>query len=120
MSKGSRVKAQKQAQQEASLAASREQKAEQQDKPATAHSAFSDPKNINWVLISGAMALTVIVLLFLPQQLGAGITSVYSIMLWTGLFGTTLFRYMGKSGWIGFISGSVVGMLLHIFAPLLA
>ncbi|MBT1451489.1 hypothetical protein KJ365_11420 [Glaciecola sp. XM2] len=74
---------------------------------------------MNWVILSGAMAAMVIVLMFMPQQLGAGITSVYSIMLWTGLFGLTLFRYFGKKGMTGFFTGSVAGMLLHIFAPVL-
>ena len=65
------------------------------------------------------MAVTVIVLLFMPQQLGAGITSVYSIMLWTGMFGATLARYTGKNGWMGFLVGSAFGMVIHIFAPLI-
>jgi VIT1/CCC1 family predicted Fe2+/Mn2+ transporter len=116
MSKGSRVKAQKQA---ASLA--RETSLEHADKPSSkpTYNAFTNPKNINWVLLSGAMAVTVLVLMFLPQQLGSGLTSVYSIMLWTGLFGATLSRYLGKNGWMGFLTGSIVGMVIHIFAPVI-
>ncbi|MGQ8366455.1 hypothetical protein [Glaciecola sp. 1036] len=80
---------------------------------------FHNKKNIMWVVLSGSMAVVITTLLFLPQQLGAGITSVYSLMLWYGLFGLTLFRYMDKKGAIGFLSGSVIGMLVHIFSPVI-
>lgn len=121
MSKGSRVKAEKQASAAAQESEQQAQQAKKEAEQANApkYNAFTNPKNINWVLLSGAMAITVMVLLFMPEQLGAGITSVYSIMLWTGLFGATLSRYIGKSGWMGFFAGSLFGMVLHIFAPLI-
>jgi len=71
------------------------------------------------VILSAGMAVLVSVLLFFPNELGAGITSVFSLMLWWGLFCLFLFRYLGKKGLHGFIAGSVIGMLLHIFAPVL-
>jgi hypothetical protein len=121
MSKGSRVKAEKQASAAAQISEQQAQQAKKEAEQANApkYNAFTNPKNINWVLLSGAMAITVIVLLFMPEQLGAGITSVYSIMLWTGLFGATFSRYISKSGWMGFFTGSLFGMVLHIFAPLI-
>jgi len=82
-------------------------------------SAFKDKKNIVWVVLAGAMAITISSLLFLPQTLGAGITSVYSLMLWWGLFGMFLFGYIDKKRSYGFIAGSVFGMLFHILSPLL-
>lgn len=82
-------------------------------------SAFKDKKNIVWVVLAGAMAITISSLLFLPQTLGAGITSVYSIMLWWGLFGMFLFGYIDKKRSYGFIGGSVFGMVFHIVSPLL-
>lgn len=121
MSKGSRVKAYKQTQSAIDDKAQTDipvrNTLQQTNKPQ--YTACTDPKNINWVLLSGAMALTVSVLMFMPQQLRPGITSVYSIMLWTGMFGATLFRCLGKGGWIGFFTGSVISMLLHIFAPVI-
>lgn len=85
-------------------------------KPAAA---FTDNQNIVWVIITGTMAFFVVVLMFFPQNLGVGITSVFSLMLWWGLFGLFLFKYINKKGVIGFISGSVVGLLLHIFEPII-
>ncbi|WP_395338774.1 hypothetical protein PN836_012610 [Ningiella sp. W23] len=118
MSKGKRIKKEKA--EKAKLAEFEQNKlSETQQDQAPKYNAFTNPKNVNWVILSGAMATLIIVLLFVPQQLGAGITSVYSVMLWTGLFGATLFRYIGRSGWYGFFTGSIVGMFLHIFAPLL-
>lgn len=68
-----------------------------------------------WVLLSGAMALTIVVLLFLPESgTGGSMFSVYSAMLWVGIFGATLWRYLGKSGWFGFAIGSVTGMFIQI------
>ena len=81
---------------------------------------FNDGKNIYWVIITAAMAVTVLLLMLFPQNLGGGITSVYSLMVWWGLFGLFLFRYLDKKGVIGFIGGSILGMLIHIFAPILA
>lgn len=83
-------------------------------------SEFKDSKNIMWVILSGSMAIVVSLLVFFPQNLGAGLTSVFSLMLWWGLFGLFLFRYIDKKGLIGFIIGSIIGMILHIFAPLIA
>nr|WP_241664456.1 hypothetical protein [Ningiella ruwaisensis] len=117
MSKGARIKAQREESKREGFAG---QTASQNSaEKANQYNAFTNPKNINWVLLSGAMAILVLSLLFMPQELGAGITSVYSIMLWTGLFGATLARYIGKNGWLGFFTGSVFGMLIHIFAPLI-
>ena len=81
---------------------------------------FKRHNNVMWVILTGAMALVVSVLLFFPQNLGVGITSVFSLMLWWGLFGLFLFRFVKKKGLIGFIAGSVLGLILHIFAPVIA
>ena len=91
-----------------------EKSLEKQDK------VFTDRKNIYWVIITGAMAIMVLVLMLFPQNLGGGITSVFSLMLWWGLFGLFLFRYIDKKGIVGFIGGSIIGMVIHIFAPVLA
>jgi len=81
---------------------------------------FKDKQNIMWPILSGAMAITISLLVFFPQNLGEGISSVYSLMVWWGLFGMFIFRFIDKRGSHGFIGGSAVGMLLHIFAPVIA
>jgi hypothetical protein len=76
-----------------------------------------NPKSIIWVLLSGAMAFTFIVMLFLPQSgAGEGMIATYSSMLWCGIFGATLLRYLARSGWIGFALGSVVGFIIHLLS----
>ena len=78
---------------------------------------FTDKKNVMWVLLSGAMAAMFIFLLFVPGGSDANSTlSVYAAMLWCGIFLATVFRYFGKNGWIGFIVGSVVGMLIQMLS----
>ena len=62
--------------------------------------AFADKKNIMWVLLSGAMALTFVVMLFLPDTgMGSGLVSTYSAMLWCGFlvqhFGVTELQAAG-------------------------
>ena len=48
----------------------------------TTTNAFSNNKNIMWVLLSGAMALTFIVMMFLPNSgTGEGMIAVYSACL---------------------------------------
>lgn len=80
---------------------------------------FSNRKNIIWVCLSGAMALTFVVLLFLPDSGTGGATlSLYSTMLWCGLFGAALFRYLLKNTWVGFAAGSVAGMLIQIVSQM--
>lgn len=99
-------------------ASGRNIQATETNEPATSTDAFKNERNIMWVILSAAMAMLVSTLLLFPQNLGAGITSVYSVMLWWGLFAMFLFRYIGKKGVIGFISGSVFGMVLKILSPL--
>ncbi len=80
-----------------------------------AKTAFTDKKNIIWVVLTGAMALMFVVLMFMPDSgSGHGMVAVYTAMLWCGLFGGALFRYLDKSGWIGFAAGSVLGLVLQI------
>ncbi|WP_414829098.1 hypothetical protein [Alteromonas sp. H39] len=87
------------------------------DKPAD--SEFGNKKNIMWVLLSGAMAITFIVLMFLPDSgTGTGMIAVYASMLWCGLFGAALGRYFNKNGWIGFAIGSVVGLVIQMLSQL--
>ena len=82
--------------------------------------AFADKKNIMWVLLSGAMALTFIVMLFLPDTgMGGGLISTYSAMLWCGFFGAALWRYRTASGWAGFAYGSVIGLVLQFISQLI-
>lgn len=78
---------------------------------------FTDKKNIMWVLLSGAMAMLFLALLFVPggSNLNSNV-SVYAAMLWCGIFMATLFRYLGRNGWYGFIAGSVVGMLIQMLS----
>ncbi len=77
-------------------------------------SGFADKKNIMWVILSGAMALTFVVMLFLPDSgMGSGLVSTYSAMLWCGFFGGALWRYREANGWAGFAYGSVVGLLIQ-------
>ena len=62
---------------------------------------FSNRKNIIWVYLSGAMALTFVVLLFLPDSGTGGATlSLYSTMLWCGLFGAALFGWLEWQGYL--------------------
>lgn len=80
---------------------------------------FADKKNIMWVILSGAMALTFVVMLFLPDSgMGSGLISTYSAMLWCGFFGATLWRYRDSSGWAGFAYGSVLGLIVQFCAQL--
>ncbi|AXT38585.1 hypothetical protein D1814_07825 [Alteromonas sp. BL110] len=82
--------------------------------------AFADKKNIMWVLLSGAMALTFIVMLFLPDTgMGGGIISTYSAMLWCGFFGAALWRYRTANGWAGFAYGSVIGLVLQFISQII-
>ncbi|BFT32033.1 hypothetical protein D210916BOD24_32090 [Alteromonas sp. D210916BOD_24] len=82
--------------------------------PAKKVSGFADKKNIMWVILSGAMALTFVVMLFLPDSgMGTGLVSTYSAMLWCGFFGGALWRYREANGWAGFAYGSVVGLLIQ-------
>jgi len=80
---------------------------------------LANRKSIVWVYLSGAMAVTFIVMLFLPDS-GTGSTtlSLYTAMLWCGLFGTALWRYFNKSGWVGFAIGSALGLAIQIVAQL--
>ena len=88
--------------------------------PTTPQDSFSNRKNPVWVLLSGAMAVMFVVLLFLPDSGTGGATlSLYSAMLWCGLFGAALARYMGSNGWIGFAVGSVAGMLIQIVSEIM-
>lgn len=81
---------------------------------------FSNRKNILWVILSGAMALTFVVMLFLPQSgAGEGMVATYSSMLWCGIFGAALLRYLSYSGWIGFAVGSVMGFIIHLVAQII-
>ena len=85
----------------------------------TPQDSFSNRKHPVWVILSGAMALMFVVLMFLPDSGTGGATlSLYSAMLWCGLFGAALARYMGNNGWIGFAAGSVAGMLIQIASGL--
>ena len=83
-------------------------------------SAFADKKNVMWVLLSGAMALTFIVMLFLPNTgMGNGMIATYSAMLWCGFFGASLWRYRNGNGWTGFAYGSVIGFTLQFVSQLI-
>ena len=82
--------------------------------------AFANKKNIMWVLLSGAMALTFIIMLFLPNTgMGSGLIATYSAMLWCGFFGASLWRYRNASGWAGFAYGSVVGFVIQFISQLM-
>ena len=89
--------------------------------PANAsNNAFANKKNIMWVLLSGAMALTFIIMLFLPNTgMGSGLIATYSAMLWCGFFGASLWRYRNASGWAGFAYGSVVGFVIQFISQLM-
>ncbi|GFD89257.1 hypothetical protein KUL152_14830 [Tenacibaculum sp. KUL152] len=84
------------------------------------NNAFANEKNIMWVLLSGAMALTFIIMLFLPNTgMGSGLIATYSAMLWCGFFGASLWRYRNASGWAGFAYGSVVGFVIQFISQLM-
>ena len=92
-----------------------------QTEPANAsNNAFANKKNIMWVLLSGAMALTFIIMLFLPNTgMGNGLIATYSAMLWCGFFGASLWRYRNANGWAGFAYGSVVGFVIQFISQLM-
>lgn len=74
-------------------------------------------KSVLWVYLSGAMALIIVVMSFLPQSgLGGSVASVYSVMLWVGIFGAAVARYRERSGWFGFAVGSAAGMFLFVLS----
>ena len=77
----------------------------------------SNKKNVLWVYLSGAMALTIIVMMFMPNSgMGNGLMAVYGAMLWCGIFGASLARYQNKNGWFGFGIGSAAGMLIQFIS----
>ena len=80
---------------------------------------FANKKNIMWVILSGSIMVLVLALLILGGG-DAIISSVYSVMLWCGLFGGSLARYTDKNGYVGFGVGSALGVVIHIFAPVLS
>lgn len=81
---------------------------------------FTNRKNILWVILAAGMAVTVVGSQFLPGMgMHDSLTSVYSSMLWCGIFGAALARYISKNGWIGFAIGSVIGVTLNILASVL-
>jgi hypothetical protein len=84
------------------------------------NNAFADKKNIMWVLLSGGMAVTFIVMLFLPNTgMGDGMVATYSSMLWCGFFGAALWRYRSANGWTGFAFGSVAGFVLQVLSQII-
>ena len=86
----------------------------------TTEAPFSNRKNSIWVTLSGAMALTFVSMLFLPNSgAGEGMVATYSSMLWCGIFGASLARYLSHSGWIGFAIGSGVGFTLQLVSQLI-
>jgi len=86
----------------------------------TQSNAFADKKNVMWVLLSGAMALTFVVMLFLPDTgMGGGLISTYAAMLWCGFFGASLWRYRAANGWAGFAYGSVVGLIIQFISQII-
>jgi len=80
---------------------------------------FKNKKNIVWVLMSASMCIFILFVLFSGEDVGV-IDSVYSVMLWCGIFGGIIARYIDKNGWLGFGIGSVFGMLCFILAPLIS
>ena len=77
----------------------------------------SNKKNVLWVYLSGAMALTIIVMMFMPNSgMGNGLMAIYGSMLWCGIFGASLARYLDKNGWFGFGIGSAAGMLIQFIS----
>ena len=93
------------------------QHAEPEDKVT---SSFANKKNVLWGILSAGMALTVMGSQFMPGIVALdSMTSVYSAMLWVGIFGAALARYLNKNGWIGFATGSVLGVALNILASII-
>ncbi|WP_420934368.1 hypothetical protein ACOJR9_18670 [Alteromonas sp. A081] len=89
-------------------------------KGSSTNNAFADKKNIMWVLLSGGMAMTFIIMLFLPNTgMGDGMIATYSSMLWCGFFGAALWRYRNANGWTGFAFGSVVGFVLQVVSQII-
>ncbi|MFQ3208099.1 MAG: hypothetical protein ACI9IT_002262 [Glaciecola sp.] len=88
------------------------------DKQYNPLSEFTNKKNIVWVIMSASMCIFILFVLFSGASAGV-IDSVYSVMLWCGLFGGIITRYIGKNGWIGFGIGSVFGLLCFVLAPLI-
>lgn len=79
---------------------------------------FKNKKNIVWLIMSASVCLFILFVLFSPATVGI-IDSVYSVMLWCGIFGGVLARYIDKNGWFGFGIGSVLGMACYILAPVI-
>ena len=86
----------------------------------TQSNAFADKKNVMRALLSGAMALTFVVMLFLPDTgMGGGLISTYAAMLWCGFFGASLWRYRAANGWAGFAYGSVGGLIIQVISQII-
>ncbi|MFT6331496.1 MAG: hypothetical protein ACJAYN_003451 [Bermanella sp.] len=80
---------------------------------------FKNKKNVVWVIMSASMCIFILFALFSGAGVGV-IDSVYSVMLWCGLFAGIVARYIGKNGWIGFGIGSVFGLLCFVLAPVIS
>lgn len=86
----------------------------------TNQTAVPEQKKVIWVYLSGAMALTIVVMLFLPDTgTGSPLVSMYSTMLWCGIFGGSVARYIGRNGWMGFALGSASGMLIQTLSQII-
>ncbi|MFC3094757.1 hypothetical protein DRW07_12265 [Alteromonas sediminis] len=101
---------------------SNEAKSDESNEKGTSPSvAFTDPKNKIWVILSASMAITVLAAqIFQGVAVLNSMASIYSAMLWTGIFGAALARYMLKSGWFGFALGSAAGAALTILIGIFA
>ncbi|MFS1701465.1 hypothetical protein FJ444_09160 [Aestuariibacter sp. GS-14] len=84
-----------------------------------ANDTANNKKNVLWVYLSGAMAITIVVMMFMPNSgMGGSIIAIYGPMLWCGIFAAALARYNERNGWIGFAIGSGIGMLLQVISQI--
>ena len=84
-----------------------------------AYSQTTPTRSPVWVFLTGSIALVILASQFLPTSTSDPVSTIlasYSAMLWTGVFGFALYRYLQRRAWVGFAIGSLIGFTINQLA----